>query len=399
MPTPNLNSKDYYAILGCTKGATDAELKKAYRKLAVKWHPDKNPDNEDATRKFQTISEAYAVLSDDKKRKMYDLYGKEGADASDNMPDGAAGGMPAGFPEGFPGGAGSGMPGGMHFSSSGGGMPGGMGGNMTPEQAQALFGSIFGGSDPFGGSGLFGGSMGGSGGGGGDMSGGMNINMGGMPGMGGSMGGGGMDPFSMMFGGGGGGGGMPSGMNMSMGGMPGGMNFQQQQSSSRPQPKRYDAIPPRTVVSLKGLVSASERNGDQGVIKQYNPSTGRYVVVFEENNESMSVKASNLLQHVHVKIHDVKSQPELNGKRGTVISWSKERYNIHVMDLNKFVSLRPANVVLDVGVVGQICGLNSKPELNGKWGTIKNWIRESNKYDVQLSASQVIRIKVENLRV
>lgn len=389
MPSPNLNSDEYYEILGCDRSASDAQLKKAYRKLAVKWHPDKNPGNEVATKNFQKISEAYATLSDSNKRKMYDMYGKEGANAADQMPGGGAG---AG---GFPGG---GFPGGMHF---GGGMPGGGSHSMSPEEAQAFFGSIFGGSDPFGGAGLFGGGMGG-------MPGGMHMSMGGgMPGgRMGSMGGmGGMDPISMMFGGGGGmpGMGMP-GMNMSGmgGGMPGMGGGGMRQSNS--QPKRYDAIPRGTVVSLKGLVSAPERNGDQGVIQQFNPSNGRYIVLLgdeDEEQQQMSVKPSNLLQHVHVRIHDVKSQPELNGKTGTIVTWiaAKERYNIHVMALNKVVSLRPANVVLDVGIVGQISGLNSKPELNGKWGTIKNWVRESNKYDVQLSASQVIRIKVENLRV
>ncbi len=333
---------------------------------------------------------------------MYDMYGKQGADAADQMPGGGMGGMGGmgGFPGGMPGGMGGfgGMPGGMHFSTTGGPGGGGGGGHgMSPEDAQRLFGSIFGGSDPFGGAGMFGGggSMGG-------MPGGIHMNMGGggMPG--------GMDPISMMFGGGmpggmGGMGGMP-GMG-GMGGMPGGMPGGMRRPQSQPQTKRYDTIPRGTVVSLKGLVSAPERNGDQGIIQQYNASSGRYIVLLGDEDEAeqqqMSVKPSNLLQHVHVRIHDVKSQPELNGKTGTIVTWiaAKERYNIHVPALNKVVSLRPANVVLDKGIVGQICGLSSKPELNGKWGTIKDWVRESNKYDVQLSASQVIRIKVENLRV
>ncbi|KAL7445821.1 hypothetical protein ACHAXH_009630 [Discostella pseudostelligera] len=69
-PTPNLNSTDYYQILGCPRNADDATLKKAYRKLAVKWHPDKNPDNEEATKNFQKVSEAYAVLSEARKRQI-----------------------------------------------------------------------------------------------------------------------------------------------------------------------------------------------------------------------------------------------------------------------------------------------------------------------------------------
>jgi DnaJ family protein B protein 6 len=68
--------KDFYEILGVSKSANDKEIKKAYRKLALKWHPDKNPQNqEEANRKFREISEAYDVLSDKQKRREYDLYG------------------------------------------------------------------------------------------------------------------------------------------------------------------------------------------------------------------------------------------------------------------------------------------------------------------------------------
>ena len=67
---------DYYAILGVKKDATEAEIRKAYRKLALKWHPDKNPDNKkEAEEKFKKINEAYSVLSDKNKRNQYDHGG------------------------------------------------------------------------------------------------------------------------------------------------------------------------------------------------------------------------------------------------------------------------------------------------------------------------------------
>jgi curved DNA-binding protein len=71
-------SKDYYAMLGVSKTASAEEIKKAYRKLAMKYHPDRNKGNKDAEAKFKDISEAYAVLSDQEKRKQYDTFGSEG---------------------------------------------------------------------------------------------------------------------------------------------------------------------------------------------------------------------------------------------------------------------------------------------------------------------------------
>lgn len=70
-------STNYYDLLGVSKSASKGELKKAYRKLAVKYHPDKNPDNKEAEDKFKEISEAYETLSDENKRHMYDQYGHD----------------------------------------------------------------------------------------------------------------------------------------------------------------------------------------------------------------------------------------------------------------------------------------------------------------------------------
>src|SRR5438093_8370209 len=69
--------KDYYQILGVKKTATEEEIKKAYRALAKKYHPDKNKGNKEAENKFKEISEAYAVLSDKEKRTQYDRLGAE----------------------------------------------------------------------------------------------------------------------------------------------------------------------------------------------------------------------------------------------------------------------------------------------------------------------------------
>ncbi len=69
--------KDYYKILGVNRDASPEDIKKAYRRLALKYHPDKNPNNKEAEEKFKEINEAYAVLSDPEKRRQYDTFGAE----------------------------------------------------------------------------------------------------------------------------------------------------------------------------------------------------------------------------------------------------------------------------------------------------------------------------------
>jgi molecular chaperone DnaJ len=118
-------TKDYYGALGVKKGASTDEIRKAFRKLARKYHPDVNPGDKSAEEKFKTISEANEVLSDPKKRKIYDQLGFY----SDNIDPaqaeayarqgGGGGGFSGGFPGGQPGGTGSAGAGGAQFDFGG----------------------------------------------------------------------------------------------------------------------------------------------------------------------------------------------------------------------------------------------------------------------------------------
>ena len=94
------NKRDYYEVLGVQKSATHDEIKKAYRKAAMKYHPDRNPGDKEAEEKFKEVGEAYEVLSDEDKRQRYDQFGFAGVDPNYGA---GAGGYGSGFGGGFGG--------------------------------------------------------------------------------------------------------------------------------------------------------------------------------------------------------------------------------------------------------------------------------------------------------
>ncbi|MDH5189557.1 MAG: DnaJ domain-containing protein, partial [Rhodospirillaceae bacterium] len=94
-----MSKQDYYELLGISKGDSADEIKKAYRKLAMKYHPDRNPDDKAAEQKFKDINEAYEILKDDQKRAAYDQFGHGAFEQG-----GPGGGFGGGGFEGFSGG-------------------------------------------------------------------------------------------------------------------------------------------------------------------------------------------------------------------------------------------------------------------------------------------------------
>ncbi|KAK2460275.1 hypothetical protein APHAL10511_007664 [Amanita phalloides] len=134
---------DYYKTLGIDKTASEDDIKKAYKKMALRWHPDRNKGSEEANQKFKQISEAFEVLSDSQKRTVYDQFGEEGLKGGGG---GGGGGPPPGAGAGFPPGGFSGFPGGATFTFTSGG-PGGFGrsSGFTASDPQKIFEQIFGG--------------------------------------------------------------------------------------------------------------------------------------------------------------------------------------------------------------------------------------------------------------
>jgi curved DNA-binding protein len=97
---PSTDFKDYYAVLGISKTASPEEIKKAFRKLAVKYHPDRNPNDKSAEEKFKELSEAYEVLSDPEKRQKYDRFGQYWKQAGPAGQDGGSGNVGVDFGSG-----------------------------------------------------------------------------------------------------------------------------------------------------------------------------------------------------------------------------------------------------------------------------------------------------------
>jgi len=392
---------EYYELLGVKPAATSQEIAKAYRKLAVKHHPDKAKTDEEKKKRtelFKKIGEAYQVLSDQKLRDIYDKYGKSGIEAhrhgappnvdlQEAMSKGGGGGMPAG--------------------------------SFSMDDARSIFDQFFGGQDPF--SSMFGGGGGGPGG-----RRRVVINMGGPGGnvfdMGGMDGGRGRkgrnNPFGSIFdafmGGGFGddsesAGGFADLFNRGNGRMPGGGPFGNKRSKRSSSTQRGDLehISYRVngpdmnyrngiTVKLKGIVG--RMNGKIGMIVG-RATLNRYRVRMEINNQLVEVTGRNLQQIISgAKLKGLQSRRDLNGQYIKLVAFDAQagKYQGFLPDSPQPQLVRPDNVVLPTETQVRIAGLLQRSEMNGQVATILSFDDRLNKYMINLNGRNM-RIGLRNV--
>jgi len=380
MAISDLNSEDYYKVLGVPKTASAAELKKAYRKLAVKWHPDKNPgaNAKKAEDNFKKVSEAYDVLSNEDKRAAYDRWGKQGPAG---MGSGNGTGNDVG---GFPGGG---------FTFTTGGSAGNNMGGVDPHE---LFARIFGAG---------GNKMGGMGG------------FGGMDGIGGGSDRGIGDNFMAgLFGG--------------MGGMTGQTQFQPKpHRQQQPQQTPFNRLNAGDDVVLTGL-KAEGLNSRGGTILGYDGSTTppRYIVNVPGVG-SIRIKPQNIVQALkNVTLANITNTPCMNGEQGRIIDCTRggfkrkredssmdtgadttadvgtagarqeDRYHVQLTS-GRVVAVRAQNIVAPKSTVVGIQGLCSTQAArhNGKCGVIRDFDGQRYTVDLDPFGQQKLRLKPGNV--
>lgn len=316
--------RNFYETLGVPHTANEADLKKAYRKKAMKLHPDKGGNEED----FKHLSHAYAVLSDKEKRQIYDQYGHEG------LKGGGGGG----------GGGGSSGPGGG-FGHPGGGPGAGFATSFSKGDAERIFASFFGQQGP---SSMFGfGGM-------------ENIFSGSHPGMHGA----GMDiPFEM-FGGG-------RGTKISPGNISQGTKVLIQNVQQSPQLNGQlgtvaGSDAGRFIVTLEksggqvallanclrelltatvtGLRNKPDLNGRPAVVKNGRNQTGRVDVSIAGKDFSIKPENVRYSPGARVKIEGLTGTPQLNGEWARVEGFQRERYLCRMLRDDNIKLIRPANI-------------------------------------------------------
>merc|ERR1711959_848330 len=322
-PAKMAMSEEFYATLGVARNATADDIKKAYRKLAVKYHPDKHTqaaeaERDAAERKFKDVSEAYEVLSDEQKRAAYDRYGKDGIDATRRA-------APMGSD-------------GVRFSFSGGGPYQGSMGGMDNARAAEIFAAFFNRGDPFASDGdgppEFFKSMRGNG-----------VRMG--------LGGNGVFQRTSF------GGADPFGAAANFGSFGSAGTARQSNGKRKHQAARPDLLPAQARVQVSGLSADSSRhNGSIGIIKAYDEQQQRYHVCID-GGTSLAVRPCNVRQVISEARVTGTSQPQLNGRvvPFAVFDEGSKRYLVEgVTESGNAIAIKPDNLVLPAQTTIKIGG-------------------------------------------
>ena len=286
-------SECYYQILGINKNANENDIKRAYKSLAVKYHPDKNQDNiKSSEAKFKKINEAYSVLSDKEKRIKYDQFGING-----------------------------------------------LNNNFSSNDANDIFQTFFRGNNPF------------------------NIFV----------------------------------HNSNHSNMNSQFTFNRNYTYNFKQPiNKYTIISNNTPVLIKNLINRSDLNNSNGTIIGYNNNNQRYYVELDDSN-TLSLKRNNLQQLLNCKIYKLASREDLNNCQGTICDYNKlnNRYTIIINDEN--FSVKPDNIIINTNSNIELTNISNKPQFNGKYGKILNFLNDDEKYLIRISNNTVLKVKLNNV--
>jgi hypothetical protein len=350
----DVNAQDYYRVLGVGQQATDKDITAAYRRLALKYHPDKNPDPEkrdQAEETFKKVTEAYENLHDEQKRQEYDRFGKSGA-APSARGAGRGGGAStsfAGADEIFNRFFGGGMP---------GGSPSGAFGQNAGPRSCGTFRMDHGG-------GLGGGSYNRSAFG---------------------------DNFGSAFG-------------ADLDGLLGGHSRPSRGTPTRGNKGSTPSTPPPAhamsagaKVVVHGLLGSPEHNGKSGKVLGWEQLKGRYEVQLEDGGVTLSLRAKNLTQRCQIQVSNLECKPELNGQTGEIFNFDDEkgRYMVLLTSPPVAIGLQPGNCMLEQGRRVVLQGL-SEDQLNGQMAQILEVDSGALRYTLQCECGRIVKVKFDKV--
>ena len=290
-----------YQVLGVDKNANDQEIKKAYHKLAMKYHPDKNKDNKEAEDKFKEINEAYEILSNKKKREMYDEYGE------------------VNFNHGHP---------------------------MRPND---VYDKFFGETNPFSA----------------------------------------FDDDNFFHVKNNFGTGMGTKFVFSTSGIRGVHNLNGMNRKQKKQHKFMQFINNKKV-TIRNLRNNLSYNDMQGKIIDY----GDKKLTIAIGKRKLKLEFDNVLQNAGVTIYNL---DDYENKKGEITGFIDDfdKYKIKVDD--KFIGLSPSNVIIDNNNLVKIRNIESRKDLNGKIGLIKEYDSACNKYVIMIDDNRSFKLKIDNV--